>query len=393
MKKVLLNIHFTFLGILIFLSCATPIRAQTAGYDTTQFNPTFIQSENGHYSLRLGMYTQFRYNATYQANMPDSLTSFARGYSLARTRIFFEGNLTKKFYYHTRININPTGDFEFMVAFLQWNINKKMWIRAGKQFMALGLEDWMFPQDLASIEFSANDFTYAIWSSFGFQFRHVPNDKLRYFISVGNGAYGGRQGFPAPNATDATFIGRGEWNILGNGWSNWDDMVGRRGKKLGMLLGFSAGSSSRQKEALDSTDFLSATQFNIDYSITGNGFRLFTAASLTSRNYENASLNNSVNGFYATLGYWVGNNLFAYGRFDYVGKGDFKGASQNYVAPGLGISFYPFQWTNRTRFTIEYNYLDATITNTIVAPDGQLGWTDSPYGNQQAFRLQIQFGF
>ncbi|MDX5426987.1 MAG: hypothetical protein LPK79_02670, partial [Bacteroidota bacterium] len=144
-----------------------------AGYDTSRYHPLFIQSDDGKYSLNIGLYTQFRYNATYQSDMPDSVPDFSRGYNLARTRIFFEGNLTDKFYYHTRVNVNPIGNFELIAAYLQWNINKKMWLRMGRQFMALGREDWMYPQDLAAVEFSANDFTYAIWSSFGFQFRHV----------------------------------------------------------------------------------------------------------------------------------------------------------------------------------------------------------------------------
>jgi hypothetical protein len=388
-------IEYVFVALLatFFSGTLHGQQSPTAGYDTTQYHPVFIQSEDGQFSLNLGLYTQFRYNATYQSDVPDSMNSISRGYSLARTRIFLEGNLTKKFYYHTRFNINPSGNIELIAAYLQWNLNDKMWIRGGRQFMALSREDWMYPHDLASIEFSANDFTYAIWSSFGFQFRHVPSNKFRYFVSVGNGAYGGRQGFPAPNPTDVTLIGRGEWNILGSNWGTWDEMVSRRGRDLGFLLGFSGGNSRRDKNNLPPTDFRSASQFNLDFSAAGNGFHLFFAGSITMRDYENETLNNTVNGFYSTLGYWVGKQWFGYGRFDYVGRGDFAGATEDYVAPGIGITYYPFLWTNRTRFTLEYNALPSTITNTIVAPDGQLGWTDSSFGGQQAIRLQIQFGF
>ena len=364
-----------------------------AGYDTSRYHPLFIQSDDGKYSLNIGLYTQFRYNATYQSDMPDSVPDFSRGYNLARTRIFFEGNLTDKFYYHTRVNVNPIGNFELIAAYLQWNINKKMWLRMGRQFMALGREDWMYPQDLAAVEFSANDFTYAIWSSFGFQFRHVTGDKFRYYLSVGNGAYGGRQGFPAPKATDVTVIGRGEVNLIGEGWGNWDDMTSRPGRDFGLLLGFSAGHSQRQEEGLGVSEFKDATQLNVDLSAAGNGFHVYLWGTMTMRNYLADAYDNTVNGVYATAGYWFDDRWFGYARFDYVGKGDFQFASEDYVSPGAGISFYPFHWTNRTRFTLEYNLLTSTITNTIVAPDGQLGWTDSPYGGQQTVRLQIQFGF
>ena len=92
-------------------------------------------------------------------------------------------------------------------------IKKNMKLRVGKQFMALGREDWMYPENLASIEFSANDFTYAIWNSFGFQFHHQVNDKFRYWASVGNGVYGGRKPYPAPEDSDIMFTGRTEFQL------------------------------------------------------------------------------------------------------------------------------------------------------------------------------------
>jgi len=69
------------------------------------------------------------------------------------------------------------------------------------------------------------------------------------------------------------------------------------------------------------------------------------------------------------------------------------GKLEDYSSPGAGISFYPFKWTRRTRFTVEYNYLDATLNNTLVEPDGQLGLVENSYGPQQSLRFQLQFGF
>ncbi len=42
---------------------------------------------------------------------------------------------------------------------------------------------------------------------------------------------------------------------------------------------------------------------------------------------------------------------------------------------------------------MEYFYLDATLNNTYVAPDGQLGIVESSYGGQHSVRVQLQFGF
>jgi hypothetical protein len=392
-------IYFTSILIIICGLSASKVNAQdlfTAGFDTTAYHPLFIKSQNDRFKLNLGMYTQFRYNMNWRQDMPDtdSTPSYSRGYNLARTRIFLEGNFTDKFYYHTRININPSGNFEFFVAYLQWNLNKGKWIRMGRQFMALGLEDWMYPQDLASIEFSALDFTFAIWSSFGFQFHHPVSDKFRYWVGIGNGAYGGRQQFPAPNDSDLTFTGRMEYNLVGDNFGIYGDMLGRKGQPYGMMVGLGLGQLIRRDKSTLDTDAESGTQVNLDYSISGDGFRFFVQGTWQQAQFDPPEIDNqNTGGFYTTLGYWLDEHWFTYGRFDYLSKGNRDDRSDNYASPGIGISYYPFTWSNRYRFTLEYNHLGATIDDTIVQADGQLGLVPSTYGAQQHIRFQAQFGF
>ena len=177
-----------FIGSASFAQNTAPdneiIEHDIAGYDTNAYHPLFIQTKDAQFKLNIGFYTQIRYNVNWRENTPDTVDENTRGYNMARTRIFFEGDLTNKFYYHFRTNINPAGNWEFFVAYLQWNVHKKWNLRVGKQFMALGREDWIYAQDIASIEFSAHDFTYAIWTSFGIQLRHVPTSYFRYWIGV-----------------------------------------------------------------------------------------------------------------------------------------------------------------------------------------------------------------
>lgn len=366
----------------------------TSGYDTNAFNPAFVQSADGLFNVHFGGYTQFRYNTVFLSNTPDSINSVERGYNLARTRLFLEGDLTDKFYYHLRANINATNNLELMIAYLQWNINSKMHLRMGKQFMALGREDWILPQDLASIEFSAHDFTFAIWTSMGFQFHHKVNKNLRYWVGIGNGAYGARRAFPDPKDSDVAVTSRVEWNINGSDWDKYDDMLGRKGRDFGMLLGLGFGNNTRFNEEALKTDSKNATQLNLDYTISGNGFQFFAHGSMTTFKYKDGVAQDySSNGLYATFGYWFTPKVFSYLRYDYVGYGDKPGYTENYSAPGAGVSIYPFTWTNRIKFTLEYNHLAATINNTIVEPDGQLGLIATPYGGQQSIRFQAQFGF
>jgi hypothetical protein len=370
----------------------------TAGFDPSLYHPFFIKSKDGQYSLNISAYAQLRYNVAFLSNTPEEINSTNLGYNLGRFRTFFEGNLTDKFYYHLRTNVNPSGKFELIAAYIQYNIDNKNWLRFGRQFMALSLEDWMYPLDLAAIEFSAMDFEFAIWSSFGLQWRHIVNDKFRTYASVGNGSYGGRRDFPAPAASDLALIARGEWNIMGGSWGRWDDMVGRRDKfPLGLLLGFSIGNQFRFDKQVIQTEANGGTQVNVDFSLQGENIHFFSAYNRTWKRYETGVGQNAYReGFYSTLGYWLDNQWFSYARFDFVGKGstpDPQNTLKNYAAPGAGISYYPFFFNNKVRFTLEFNHLANPIDQTTVAPDGQLGFVPTPYGAQSSIRFQAQFGF
>ncbi|WP_194774393.1 porin family protein [Pararhodonellum marinum] len=370
----------------------------TAGFDPSLYHPFFIKSRDGQYSLHISAYAQLRYNATFLSNTPEEVQSVETGYLLGRFRMFLEGNLTDKFYYHIRTNVNPAGNFELIAAYIQYNIDNKNWLRFGRQFMALSLEDWMYPLDLAAIEFSAMDFEFALWSSFGLQWRHIASDKFRSYVSIGNGSYGGRRTFPAPADSDLALIGRGEWNIMGGTWGRWDDMVGRKDKfPLGMMLGFSIGNQFRFDKEVIQTQPNGGTQVNLDYSLQGQDMHFFAAFNRTWTRYESGVGQDFYrDGFYTTLGYWIDNQWFSYARFDFVGKGntpDPTNTLKNYAAPGAGVSYYPFFFNNKIRFTLEYNYLANPIDATTVSPDGQLGFVPSPYGAQSSLRFQAQFGF
>lgn len=398
MKKLLFAIAINFL-IPIGLSAQTEEKkgdALTAGYDTTAYHPFYISTSDKKFLLNLGLYTQFRYNINMRENTPDTVITSSRGFNLARTRIFLEGNYSSKFYYHFRMNINSANTLELMAAYLQWNMNDNMNIRVGKQFVALGLEDWMYPCDLAGMEFSATDFTYAIWSSFAAQFHHKVSDKFRYWAAVGNGFYGARRNFSSNgDPSNITLSGRVEFNPFGN-WGLWGNMTGRKGSEFGVLLGVGGGHSmySNNISQIEFGESRNASQLNVDFSVSHKLFHFFSQYVYTTRTLEGDTENNRYgSAFFSTFGYWLSPKVFPFLKADFVGKGNLIGVTEDYFTPGAGLSFYPFNWTNRYRFTLEYFYLNSTLNNTYVVPDGQLGLVESSYGGQHSLRFQLQFGF
>jgi hypothetical protein len=226
------------------------IKYDIAGYDKGNFNGFFVQSRNGEFRLNLGAYTQFRYNLVWRETPPAGEPKFDSGFVVARTRFFFEGKMTDRIEYQLRFNIDDTGAFSLQIAYAGYNFknyhhrsanNDGAWnLRVGRQFIAITREDWMFAQDTLTTEFSAVDQAFAVGSSDGLQ-AFYGRDRGRVWFAVSNGVAGGKEDFPNNTTSQALLSGRGEVQLLGEDWNTFNDLVGRQGRSLGVLLGVGSG--------------------------------------------------------------------------------------------------------------------------------------------------------
>jgi hypothetical protein len=363
-----------------------------AGYEKNGWNGFFIRSKDGQFRLNIGAYTQIRYNMNWRTR-PDSAhpdeRDFSRGWDVPRTRFIFDGDFTDRVYYHLRMNINTASELELIAAFAQIGLGESWNVRVGRQWLALSREDWIYPQDLAAIEFSANDFNYAIWSSLGVQTRYQA-ERLRWWFALSNGAFGGRQGFPSsPESADGMVSSRLEYQLGGTDWSVWDDLIGRRGRASGVLLGVSGAYQGRNKLE---TETRHASQLNADVSVSGSGLHLFIAGSRTSRQLQTREWFDQY-GFLAQGSVFVLDHTYLYGRFDGVFAGSTPGDHEDYTVYATGVGWLPFLWTNRWKVNLEVSYLPQAIHRTIVEPSGMLGFLPSDSPDQWSIRTQFQFGF
>jgi hypothetical protein len=362
----------------------------TAGYEKSSVSGAFIRSQDGEFELKIGAYTQIRYNANWRdaPAMPADQEDFERGWSVNRTRIFLTGRYTERFNYHFRINYNDSFDPELLVAYAE-PVFKDGWsMRIGKQFFALSREDWQFAQDVLTTEFSPNDFTFAIGTSTGIQAHRQAEDR-RYWFGLSNGAFGGRQEFPSPDASDIALTGRWEEQLQGDDWSVWDDQVGRPGREHGLLLGFAPAYQYRGKQASTFPD--QAGQLNADLSLNGDGHQSMLAGSATWRDPDVGSPYWNY-GLLLQSGWFFTERDQLYGRYDLVSPGDQPGNLEVFHSLTAGVSHFPFHWTNRWKLTFEACHAFEALDDTIVAPSGSLGLLPST-GPQTYLRLQLQFGF
>jgi hypothetical protein len=358
----------------------------TAGYEKNSTNGFFIRSKDGQFRLNIGLYTQVRYDVNWR-DAPAGENDVEKGFSINRTRFFLEGQFTSKFDYHFRTNIDDQGDFSLLVAYLQYNIGDKWNLRGGKQFIAMSREDWTMAQDVLTTENSANDFTFAPGPVIGAQ-AHFQGERQRYWLALSDAAAGAKGDFLSPEPSEIALTSRWEYQARGDDWSVWDDLIGRRGRPRGILLGLAGGYQVEK----DTSAFDRVAQINADVSFNGDGYQAMAAGSWTWRDPgTGGSFSNY--GLLLQGGYFVTKDVQAYGQYNLVSPGDQPGNLETFNSITAGVSYFPFAWTNRWKFSAEIGYLFDALNNTIVGPSESLGWLPSDEAGQTYFRIQAQFGF
>ena len=360
--------------------------ALTAGYEKSSTNGVFVRSKDERFRLNIGLYTQARYDVNWR-EAPPGEDDVELGFSLNRTRFFLEGHYTPKFNYHFRADVNRDGDIGLLVAYVQYNIGEKWNLRFGRQFYAMQREDWMFPQDLLTTEFSPNDFNFAMGTSDGVQANYQA-DRTRFWLSLNEGQYGAKKDFPDNDSTEIAVTGRWEYQITGREWSVWDDLIGRRGRPRGILLGLAGGYQFEE----DASELENSAQLNADISFNGDGYQAMAAGTWTWRDPRDAD-SFSHYGLLLQGGYFLAEHVQVYGQYNFISPGDQPGDLENFNSIAAGVSYFPFLWTNRWKFSVEVGHLFDALNDTIVEPSGSLGWLPSDEPGQMYFRVQAQFGF
>lgn len=360
-----------------------------AGFDPRATNGFFLRSPDGLFRLNIGAYTQIRYGINERQDAPPDEDRTTRGWSINRTRIFFEGGYGEDLGYHFRLNINDEGDADLIAAYGQWAFAPGWSIRLGEQFVALSREDWMYAQDVLGMEFSAHDFTFGIGSSFGAQL-HRQEERSRWWLAISNGAFGGKSTFSSDDQADVLVSGRAEWMLCGDDWSVWDDLVGRRGRAEGVLLGL--GGAYQGDWSDSGTKPENAVQALGDVSFNGDGYQALLAGTLTAVDDDTEGWYNFY-GFLLQGGYFVSDTVQLYTRYELISPGDAPGDLENFSAISCGVNFLPFDYSNRWKFTAEAGWLFSRLDHTIVAPSDSLGWLASDRSGQFSLRFQAQLGF
>lgn len=258
------------------------IKYDIAGYEKGNFDGFFVQSRDGQFRLNIGAYSQLRYDLVWRETPPAGDRKFESGFVVPRTRFFFEGKMTDHIEYQLRIQVDDAGDFGLVAAYAGYNFknyhhrsanNGGAWnLRVGRQFAAITREDWMYAQDLLTTNSSAVDQVFAVGSSDGVQ-AFYGRDRGRVWFALTNGVAGGKEDFPNNTTSQALLSARGEVQLLGDDWNVFNDLVGRRGRPLGVLLGVGSGPLAAQTSRR-------GLQLRVGFRLRGSPASVFRAGPL-----------------------------------------------------------------------------------------------------------------
>jgi hypothetical protein len=359
----------------------------TAGWD----GKFYLADAEDRFRLNLWAYTQFRYTYNHREDPPPGEPNDEHGFMIPRTRIFMEGRFADRYDFQIRTNINAEGNFDLINAWAQVRLPKNWSLRAGEIFPAISREDWMYPRDLLTTEFSANNHSYAIGTAMGVQ----ANRELahhRYWLAFTNGAMGGKSESLDSDAADWAVSGRFEYQ-LGDDWSVWDDLIGRRGRPSGVLFGLAGIVQGKSDADYPDTAPKFGATLTADLSFNGDGYQTLAAFTWQHNDPDRSSPTYNNYGLHVQGGYFLTQRFQIYGYYDGVYPGDQPADLDPYQVLGAGVSFIPFDWTNLYKASFEGGYLFENLSETIVRPSSTLGYLSSSGPGQFLLRLQLQFGF
>jgi hypothetical protein len=347
----------------------------------------YVRDRRSRFTLRPSAYTQLRWTLNERTSAPPGEEGETQDVEFARTRIRFQGDLTPLFDYDFRLSVDHTGDVGVLVASLQWNVNKRWSVKAGQFALAVQREDWAVAEDLLTTEYSANDLVFAPGFAQGVQVSWQGNCN-RAWGAFSDGEFrGGNHLLGQTGNAEWAFTGRYEHQFLTRDWSLWDDLVGRRGRGTGLLVGLGGAVGQGNSDV----DVDEAYLLTADVSANWNGGQALVFGNFSHKEFKDGTSADTY-GFVAQAGHFVTCTSQFYGRYELVSPGSTSGDLATYQSLTAGLNYYPFRWTNRYKLSAEFSYLFSPLSRTIVPAGGVLGFLPSDE-DQFYVRLQLQFGF
>jgi hypothetical protein len=350
----------------------------------------FIKS--GDTKLSIGGFAQFRYYANFRDGAGDN-EDFTSGFTTRRTRLSFQGNLTKELSFRIDGDVTAsTGVFGSTAdTYMDYKFDDNWSARLGQFKAPILKEELIGDTNQQFVERSLMNATFTGARTQGLQLGY-KGDAVRGWAMVSDGLRASNTDFISDRESDFALTGRVEFKWAGDDWKQFDRFTSWRGSEYAGMLG---GAVHYQDggETGGTTD-QSTLLYTIDALSQGDGWNIYVAG--VGRNTEPAT-GDSFDDFGALVqgGVFVSEQTEVFARYTFVSPDDNRVNGNDFNEIGAGVGYYLFPKSASAKFTADANWTldDQAGSSSIVRPSANDGFLASSEDNQFYIRLQMQIQF
>ncbi len=336
-------------------------------------------------------FTQFRWQYNHRDTTPDGSDEDTWGFYVARTRLQMDAKPEQWLSTRLRATFGSNGDLALDHAFATAHLPDGWNLRFGQFALNLFRDDMIAAQRQLAVNSSVVNALYNADKTQGIEIGKEW-EKFRFWLSYNDGLRTGNESFSSPRKADWAFSSRGEWQIIGNDWSRYNDYTSFRGSPLACMLGIGVEvESGAQAEGTDS-DF-ALLYSTADVSLQGDGWNTFASVVFV---YNDISIEEEGTdwGFILQGGYFLTDQIEAFGRFDMIlPNQDRDGVDGNFRTVTTGVNYYISPHSHTFKLTGNALWFLDPQANSLLGAQQNLDLLPSDVDGQWGIQFQVQVVF
>lgn len=353
------------------------------------------ETEDGLYSLKIGLHSQFRYIWNFRQEPPDD-SEVTNGFQARRNKLALSGNVADK---DTKYKIvfaanRSGGDLKLEAAQITHKFGEGWSVKTGQDKLHLIRERKLSSKKQLAVDRSRLSSVFGQGYS---QFVEIGNqqDRFRFFAAFSDGLSTANTDFTAPTEADFALTGRVEGRFGEAGWKQFDDFVGFAEDPFGVLVGAGVHYQSGGETGISTVD-LDFTTVTADVSLEGDGFNAHVAGVWRQTDSTGGSPSFDDMGVLAQGGMFIDDQTEIFVRWDSIFPDDARDSDVDQLSTLTGgFNYYIIPDSHALVFTADAQYLFDPVpsSGSIVGPSTGINQLADDDSGQVVIRFQLEVVF
>lgn len=383
-----------------------------AGGDAGHDGRFFIAGDG--FRLNIGGLLQFRYDLNFrdENNVGPAGDDFTHGFQTRRTKVDFNGELNKDWFFRVRLTNSSSNSVGFDYAYAGYKFANGWKATWGQFKLPLLREELVSDSKQLAAERSLVNGLFTQGYSQGFELAYEA-ETWRGFFAFSDGLnsintdFNARQNSnPGPSTFgnvlqvagqgDYAFTGRVEFMLSGN-WKQFEDFTSAKGSDFGFMVGGAVHWQQSDNSGVASDNDLQTLRYTIDASLEGDSWNLF-AAFIGDHSKSRAAGVDSPDfddfGVVVQGGWRFAENTEVFGRYEglFLDSDLVASGKKNFNFITAGINQYYAGHAAKATADFVYSLQDTSNLSTVL-PNTGVGLLGQAKSGEVVVRLQFQVMF